>query len=738
MIGVYFAYQDFFKKEGKNMKVLMVTMGMDIGGAETHVLELCRAFVNRGISVFVASEGGVYVSRLERLGIPHITLPLAQKTPMALLKAKRGLEKLIQKERFDIVHAHARIPAFLCGKLRKKYDFRFVTTDHLDFRLTPLLKKLTDWGEFTFAVSDDLRRYLLCNFSVNPDHIALTVNGIDTEHFAPAEHNILWQRFHADGKAVVLHVSRLEENLCLCIRALTGAVEKLDGRIRLVVVGDGSFAPKLKEEASVLNEKLGYESVVFVGATTDVESYITASDIVVSPSRAAMEAMACAKPTIVCGSQGLGGIFREDIIEEAIKSNFCFRGSPLPTADMLAKEIARILSMSEEEKTALGNFGRDFIKSRYSVDVMAETQLAGYETVLQYRAEEISDVLICGYYGYGNMGDESLLSVIVRELRRREPSVRICALSATPEKTKMYHLIDAVSRFDFVQIAEKMKRAKVLLFGGGNLLQDKTSTHSLLYYTHILRMAKKYGLKIFMYANGIGPIISDTNKIRVKKALALADSISLRDKDSFLWVENLYPQQDVRLTFDPAILTESSKRSFPYENYFVIAPKKTMPDCTKNLISFIRSFASETKLQPVIVSMYDDQDLCYAKKIAAYLNGQFCHLERAEDCVSLLEHAELIISSRLHGLVYATAAACPMLGYSDDGKLFSYLHYIGFGCEDSVSCFASVEENAEALRERALKILSEGRCCRMELKKRLPEWKTLAEQEFSEILKFLK
>ena len=716
----------------------MVTMGMDIGGAETHILELCRAFVRRGISVSVASSGGVYAEQLEKLGVPHITLPLAQKTPAALLKAGRGLEKLIQKERFDIVHAHARIPAFLCGNLHKKYGFRFVTTDHLDFRLTPLLKKLTDWGEFTFAVSEDLRKYLLSNFSVNPDHIALTVNGIDTEHFAPRERNEpLRSTFHAEDRAVVLHISRLEENLCLCVRALMGAAEILKGKIQLVVVGDGSYAPKLKEEAALLNQKLGYEGVLFAGATTDVESYIAASDIVVSPSRAAMEAMACAKPTIICGSQGFGGLFGEAIIDEAVKSNFCFRGSKLPTAQMLADEIGRVLAMSAEEKKALGHFERELIQNRYSVDVMAQTQLDGYEKVLQYRAEKESDILICGYYGYGNLGDETLLSVIVRELRKRKPSVRLCAFSALPEKTKEYHLIDAVSRFDFAGLAEKMKRSKVLLFGGGNLLQDKTSTHSLLYYTHILRMAKKYGLKIAVYANGIGPIVSENNKARVKEALGLADSISLRDSDSFLLVKSFDPERRIRLTFDPAVLTESAKRTFPYENYFVIVPKKTFPDCTENLTKLIRLLSEKTGLRPVVVSMYDDQDLNYAKKISSRTNAAFCDLQRAEDGISLLENAELLISSRLHGLVYATAAACPMLGYSDDGKLFSYLDYIGFGCEDEVPCGVFVGENADFALECALKILSERKTCREKMKKRLPAYKMLAEREFSEILKLL-
>lgn len=720
------------------MKVLMVTMGMDIGGAETHILELCRAFVRRGISVSVASSGGVYVKELEKLGIAHTELPLAKKTPAALKKAYDGLKKLIVNERFDIVHAHARIPAFLCGKLRKKLDFRFVTTDHLDFRLTPLLKKLTDWGEFTFAVSEDLRKYLLGNFPVNPEHIALTVNGIDTEHFVPRACNeTLRNTFHAENRAVVLHISRLEENLCLCVRALMGAVEKLNGKIQLVVLGDGSLAPKLKEEASLLNEKLGFAGVLFAGATTDVESYIAACDIVVSPSRAAMEAMACGKPTVVCGSQGFGGIFGEEIAQEAVKSNFCFRGCALPTAEMLAAEIERVLTMNEDEKKKLVDFSRTFIKNHYSVDVMAQTQLDGYQKVLHYRAEKESDILICGYYGYGNLGDETLLSVIVRELRKRKPSVRLCAFSASPEKTKAYHLIDTVSRFDFAGIAEKMKHSKVLLFGGGNLLQDKTSTHSLLYYTHILRMAKKYGLKIAVYANGIGPIALETNQARVKEALGLAEHISLRDRDSFLLVKSFYPERKIRLTFDPAILTESANRTFPYEKYFVIAPKKTFPDCTENLVKAIRLLSEKTNLQPVVVSMYDDQDLNYAKKLAARTNAEFCDLRRPEDCISLLERAELLISSRLHGLVYATAAACPMLGYSDDGKLFSYLDYIGFGFDDAVPFGVFANENAQSVAERALKILSEKNACRLELKKRLPERKTLAEREFPEILNLL-
>ena len=85
------------------MKVLMVTTGMDIGGAETHIVELCRAFTKKGIAVTVASSGGMFVSTLRENGISHVTLPLNQKTPYALAVSYKGLSTHTQ----DCLHSYA-------------------------------------------------------------------------------------------------------------------------------------------------------------------------------------------------------------------------------------------------------------------------------------------------------------------------------------------------------------------------------------------------------------------------------------------------------------------------------------------------------------------------------------------------------------------------------------------------------------------------------------------------------
>ena len=100
------------------MKILMATMGLDIGGAETHIVELSKELKSRGHQVAVVSNGGVYVPEIEAAGIRHYAAPLNRRSVGSMLQAQRILRQVIAREKPDIVHAHARIPAFLCGRLR--------------------------------------------------------------------------------------------------------------------------------------------------------------------------------------------------------------------------------------------------------------------------------------------------------------------------------------------------------------------------------------------------------------------------------------------------------------------------------------------------------------------------------------------------------------------------------------------------------------------------------------------
>ena len=52
----------------KGANILLSLMQLNIGGAETHVVELAKELKRKGFNVIVTSNGGVYVKELEDAG----------------------------------------------------------------------------------------------------------------------------------------------------------------------------------------------------------------------------------------------------------------------------------------------------------------------------------------------------------------------------------------------------------------------------------------------------------------------------------------------------------------------------------------------------------------------------------------------------------------------------------------------------------------------------------------------
>ena len=126
-------------------------------------------------------------------------------------------------------------------------------------------------------------------------------------------------------------------------------------------------------------------------------------------------------------------------------------------------------------------------------------------------------VIISGAHGMGNIGDEAALSGILSDLRSLDPSMPICVLSRSPKQSSATHSVKSIHSFNIPAIYRALSSCSLFISGGGTLIQDGTSTKSLLYYLAIIRLAKFFGLKTMLYANGIGPIIRENNILRTKK-----------------------------------------------------------------------------------------------------------------------------------------------------------------------------------------------------------------------------
>ena len=362
------------------MQILFVTMALDIGGAETHVVELSRALAGMGHRVTVASAGGVFEAALANAGVDHVTLPLASKDPRCVFAAKRGLAALISDGGFDVVHGHARIPNFILSRVRKKIPFRFATTAHGVYSVNALWRRITDWGERSIAVSDDVREYLVREYKYPAEKIDVTVNGVDADRFTPSapDAEALGELGLDPARRRVVFVGRLEADNDLAAKALCKAAPEIASAhpdADIVIVGGGGDLDAVKAAADAANERAGRRAVVLAGARAGVDRILAGASAFVGIASCALEAMACGIPAVIAGSFGYLGILGEENADAAREDNFTARGRLLPTADDISRDVCALLDMRDDDRRALGEYGRALVRREYSVERMARDYL---------------------------------------------------------------------------------------------------------------------------------------------------------------------------------------------------------------------------------------------------------------------------------------------------------------------------------------------------------------------------
>ena len=141
-------------------------------------------------------------------------------------------------------------------------------------------------------------------------------------------------------------------------------------------------------------------------------------------------------------------------------------------------------------------------------------------------------VCISGYYGFDNYGDETILKVLVENIKNYRPDIYINVFSSNPQKTSAALNVESTYTFDIEKIIKKIWKCDCLISGGGSLLQDVTSRKSLLYYLFIIFLARIFQKKVIIFAQGIGPIkdalLAKITSMLIKKS----EYITIRDERS--------------------------------------------------------------------------------------------------------------------------------------------------------------------------------------------------------------
>ena len=695
------------------MKILMATMGLDIGGAETHIVELAKELKHQGHDVAIVSNGGVYVPEITAAGIRHYQAPLHRRSLDHMRRARRELRRVLRTERPDIVHAHARIPAFLCGGLCRSMGIPFVTTAHWVFTTRGILRYLTDWGERTVAVSEDIKAYLIREYGLDPEHISVTINGIDTDKFSPGlSGEGVVREFGLDrSRPILSYVSRMDEDRALVAGQLIEIAPELDRAlpgIQLLIAGGGNVFDKLKARAEEVNGQLGRPCITMTGPRTDINEIVAAGDLFVGVSRAALEAMSAAKPVIVAGNEGYQGLFEPDKLAEAQAGNFCCRGLPLSRPDALRDDVIAAFALPPEKKAELGAYGRQVIFDHYSVRRMAADCLAMYNQVRRRKYR----VVMSGYYGFDNAGDDAILESICQGVRQASDEVAVTVLSNDPALTGRQYGLDAVPRFRVGRVFSALRRGDALLSGGGSLLQDTTSTRSLLYYLAVIRCAQLLGKPVMLYANGIGPVRRPGNRRRVKRAVERATLVTLRDHSSARELEEMgVRRQDIHVTADPVFYLDPAPRERaeallasagleggrPILAVSVRAWKAEGEDFQRGLARLCDHLRRQYGLEVLFLLMQPERDRLPTTRVRELMEEPSFQLDQRctpRELMGVLGMARLCLAMRLHTLIFAARMAVPAMGLVYDPKVDSYLEELDLPAAGDVESF----DGDEAIR----------------------------------------
>lgn len=706
------------------MKIMHIISGGDKGGAKTHMFalldELCKM---ADVTVVCLMRGVFYEEIIER----DVRTVLLEQNNRMDFSVCRKIEKMAIDEKFDIINVHGARANVIAMRLNKRrLNIPIVTTVHSDPLLDfdgfikrsvfmnlnlVALKRL----KYKIAVSDYIYD-MLTERGYMPNDIRTVYNGMDfrteEEHISKEEfarkYNIPYdpENVYMGVAARFSHVKGVD----IFIKSAAKVLKKTD-KARFVIIGEGEDETKLK----ALAKDLGIaDKVYFLGFVKEIYDFFNFIDINMLTSRSEgfpyclLEGAKAHKATIATAIGGIAQLIIEGetgLLFESENTSEC------------AEKILYLIN-NRDRIEELGEAIYRKASSEFSNEALAKAYLTNYKTFIKkYRRKKKYDILLSGYYGFDNFGDDLVLMLLVDRLRKEIPDIEIVALAKNPSNAMRRYKINCKHRYRPMAVKKAIEESYNYINGGGTLLTDVTSRRSLGYYCFMLKYAKKKGLRTMLLGSGIGPFVNQSGAEQAHDALSCTDIIALRDSNSLDIIEQLglgdkaVPTADMAFLLSPEananritskIMKENSLKE---NNYFIVALREwkyNSPDFERSVAATCDHLARKYSLTPVFIPVQPEKDLAISRLTASYMTTPAVIINRPEHNLTLLPGlsvgARFTLSMRLHPIICSFVYARPVIALSYDAKVS------GFVEENNAGLCIKVED----VTEDRLKSLADG------------------------------
>jgi glycosyltransferase involved in cell wall biosynthesis len=373
------------KTQGK-IKILETIRQGQVGGGETHVLDLVRKLDKSKFQVEVLSfTDGPMVEKLNSLGINTYVIKTEKPFDVSIWGI---VSQFIADRGYHIIHAHGTRAASNVFYSAKKLSIPMIYTVHgwsFHNNQNVIVRKVREFSESfltkkaikTITVSesnknDGIERFNLKNAQV-------IYNGIDAKKFNPnADYNDIRAEFGiSEDKTLVGYLVRMtaQKDPITMVRAIK-RVSETHKNIMFLMVGNGELLDATKKLATELEV---LDQIVFSNFRSDIPAILKAIDIYCLPSLwegmpiGTLEAMAMGKACIATSVDGT-----KELVDDGVN------GLLINTrdSDMLAKQIIN-LHLHLEKRLALGNNAKDYISKNFSLNEMVSKIEILYDSVFR-------------------------------------------------------------------------------------------------------------------------------------------------------------------------------------------------------------------------------------------------------------------------------------------------------------------------------------------------------------------
>lgn len=300
-------------------------------------------------------------------------------------------------------------------------------------------------------------------------------------------------------------------------------------------------------------------------------------------------------------------------------------------------------------------------------------------------------ILISGYYGFGNIGDEAILQSMIQEFNAVS-GVDITVLSQNPDMTQSQFGVKAVDRSKLFSLIKAIRKNDTLISGGGSLLQESTGRLSIFYYLFIYFVALLFRKDIIIFSHGIGPVHRNISKKLIKFVFNRVEHISVRDNQSKVELVSYgIKAEKIHVTADPVLGFESFGKDKgidflkQYDGYDPTLPtigfalkESKQHDISEEIVKTIDGL----KQEPCNIVMLpfhfkeDQRIISNVMKASKHNVIGLCDHMPLETVFSTIESFDVLVGVRLHALIFSSVSHTPVVGITYDPKIDAFLESI--------------------------------------------------------------